>query len=184
MESELGSLITTLGVPLGIIIWIAIGIISLVNKQAPAVIKRYQDQWADSEEHAQSLEDQKLKHRLRREELLALTEAGNRTYTEEQLTHHLSEVYVEFQAVNLFIREVVQVRLREIEKKLDLALLNVGDLAVMKERLAEVRMYTRAIYNYLEADDEKIMAETSSSDELDGIDVEVGVEPSIDEVSC
>lgn len=151
----LPELVTTLGVPLAIIIWIAIGIINLVNKQGPAVVKRYQERKADETEHTQSLEEQKLKHLLRRDELLTLTEAGNRTFTEEQLTHHLSEVYGEFQATNEFIRKSVSDSLQRIEQKLDQALIDKRDFAEVKERLAEVRMYTRASYNYIEAANEE-----------------------------
>lgn len=151
----LSQFITTLGVPLGIIIWIAIGIINLINRQGPAVVKRYQERKADETEHTQSLEEQKLKHLLRRDELLALTEAGNRTFTEEQLTHHLSEVYGEFQATNEFIRKAVSDSLQRIEQKLDQALIDRRDFVEMKERLAEVRMYTRASYDYIEAINEE-----------------------------
>jgi len=151
----LPQLVTTLGVPLGIIIWVAIGIINLFNKQGPAVVKRYQERKADETEHTQSLEEQKLKHLLRRDELLTLTEAGNRTFTEEQLTHHLSEVYVEFQATNKFIRKAVSDSLLRIEQKLDQALIDKRDFIEVKERLAEVRMYTRASYDYLEAVNEE-----------------------------
>lgn len=151
----LPELITTLGIPLGIIIWVAIGIINLINKQGPAVVKRYQERKADETEHTQSLEEQKLKHLLRRDELLTLTEAGNRTFTEEQLTHHLSEVYGEFQATNEFIRKTVSNSLQRIEQKLDQVLIDKRDFAEVKERLAEVRMYTRASYNYIEAVNEE-----------------------------
>lgn len=148
-------LITTLGVPLGIIIWVTIGIFNLVNKQAPVVIQRYQARVADQTEHVQSLEEQKLQHMLRRDELQALTEAGARTFTEEQLTHHLSEVYGEFAATNEFIRKAVAVSLERIEGKLDQALIDKRDFLEMKERLAEVRMYSRASYDYLEANNEE-----------------------------
>ena len=148
-------LITTLGVPLGIIIWVAIGIFNLVNKQAPVVIQRYQARVADQTEHTQALEEQKLQHMLRRDELAALTEAGVRTFTEEQLTHHLSEVYGEFATTNEFIRKTVAASLERIESKLDQALIDKRDFLDMKERLAEVRMYTRASYNYIEANNEE-----------------------------
>lgn len=148
-------LITTLGVPLGIIIWVAIGIINLINKQAPVVIQRYQARVADQTEHVQSLEEQKLQHMLRRDELQALTEAGARTFTEEQLTHHLSEVYGEFAATNEFIRKAIAASLERIESKLDRALIDKRDFLEMKERLAEVRMYSRASYDYLEASNEE-----------------------------
>ncbi len=147
--------VTTLGVPLGIIIWVAIGIINLVNKQGPAVVKRYQERKADETGHTRSLEERKLKHLLRRDELLTLTEAGNRTFTEEQLTHHLSEVYGEFQATNEFIRKTVSNSLQRIEQKLDQALIDKRDFAEVKERLAEVRMYARASYDYIEAANEE-----------------------------
>lgn len=149
--SGLSDLITTLGVPLGLIIWIAIGIMNLVNKQAPAVLERYQARVADQTEHVQSLEEQKLRHELRRDELQALTEAGARTFTEEQLTHHLSEVYGEFAATNEFVRKAVMESLRRIEAKLDTALIDKRDFLEMKERLGEIRMYSRASYDYLEA---------------------------------
>lgn len=147
MPDDLGAIITTLGVPLGIVIWVAIGVIKLATLHGPAVVQRYQARRADQDEHLQDLEQR----RLRQEQLLELTEAGSRTYTEEQLTHHLSELYVEFQAVNAFIREIVSVRLDEIVQKLDQVLLDVRDLPFMKERLAEIRMYARACNDRLEA---------------------------------
>ena len=154
---ELSELITTLGVPLGVIIWIAIGVISLINKQAPAVIERYQERKTDREEHSQSLENQKLKHELRRDELLALTEAGNRTFTEEQLTVHLSEIYDEFNTVNAFVRDVVEGRLRNVEQA-------VSDIAAIKEKLAEVKMFVRAIYSRLEDLDETVAENDKGND--------------------
>jgi len=134
-------MITSLGVPLAIVVWLVIGVIKLVTEQTPAIIRFRQERGADQDEHRQSLEHRRLRHK----ELLELTEAGSRTYTEEQLTQHLSEVYVEFQAVNGFIREIVTTRLEEITSQLDQILLDVRDLPPMKERLAEVRMYARAL---------------------------------------
>ncbi len=163
--SELSDLITTLGVPLAVILWITSQVVALVRKQAPDVVQRYQARRADIDEHSQSIEDQKLKHQLRRDELLALTEAGNRTYTEEQLTQHLSELYEEFNTVNAFVRETVDVRLRTIEQKLDHALRETGNVASMIERLAEVRMFVRANHTYLEALDEKDITST----QMDGM---------------
>ena len=145
MLDDIGSFITTLGVPLGIVVWVAIGIINLVTRQTPVVLKRYQERRADQDEHQQELEQRRLRH----EELMELTEAGSRTYTEEQLTHHLSEIYVEFQAVNGFVREIVSVRLEEIVRKLDMVLLDVHDLPPTKERLAEVREYAQALSDKL-----------------------------------
>lgn len=137
----LSGMITSFGVPLAIVVWLVIGIIKLVTEQAPAIITFRQKRGADRDEHQQSLEHRRLRHK----ELLELTEAGSRTYTEEQLTQHLSEVYVEFQAVNGFIRETVSTRLEEITGQLDQILLDVRDLPPMKERLAEVRMYAKAL---------------------------------------
>lgn len=135
--SSFSKIVTELGAPVAIIIWLLVGIIKL----APSVIGRYQSRRATQDKHTQQLDQRKQLH----EELLELTEAGSRTYTEEQLTQHLSEVYVEFQEVNKFIRETVSVRLEEILRKLDQVLLDVRDLSSMKERLAEVRMYSRAL---------------------------------------
>ncbi len=146
--SELSDLITTLGIPLAVILWITTQVVSLVRKQGPEVVQRYQDRKLDREEHVQGLESQKLKHQLRHDELLALTEAGNRTYTEEQLTQHLSELYEEFNTVNAFVRNVVDVRLRNIEE-------NTNKAALLAERLAEIRMYVRAIHKHMEVLDEE-----------------------------
>ncbi len=143
--SGLSSMVTSLGVPLAVVVWLVIGVIKLVTAEAPAAIRFRQQRGADRDEHRQSLEHRRLRHK----ELLELTEAGSRTYTEEQLTQHLSEVYVEFQAVNGFIRETVSVRLEEITGQLDQILLDVRDLPPMKERLAEVRMYAKALDNRL-----------------------------------
>lgn len=139
--NTLGKIVTTLGVPATIIVWLLYGILKL----APVVIGRYQTRRAGQDKHDQQIEQRKVLH----EELLELTEAGSRTYTEEQLTQHLSEVYVEFQAVNAFIRDIVSTRLEEITGQLDQILLDVRDLPPMKERLAEVRMYARALDNRL-----------------------------------
>lgn len=144
--SGFSSMVTSLGVPLAVLVWLVIGVIKLVTTEAPAVIRFRQKRGADRDEHRQSLEHRRLRHK----ELLELTEAGSRTYTEEQLTQHLSEVYVEFQAVNGFIRETVSVRLEEISRQLDRVLLDVRDLQPMRERLAEVRMYAKALNDRLD----------------------------------
>lgn len=144
--SGLSGMVTSLGVPLAVVVWLAIGVIKLVTAEAPAVIRFRQQRGADRDEHRQSLEHRRLRHK----ELLELTEAGSRTYTEEQLTQHLSEVYVEFQAVNGFIRETVSVRLEEISRQLDRVLLDVRDLLPMRERLIEVRMYAKALNDRLD----------------------------------
>lgn len=172
--NELSDLITTLGVPLAVILWITTQVVALVRKQGPQVVQRYQERKADIEEHAQSLEDQKLKHELRRDELLALTEAGNRTYTEEQLTLHLSELYEEFNTVNAFVRDVIAVRLRNIEEK-------TSQADLMAERLAEIRMYVRAVHKHTEALDEKGIIGTKVNDSPLG---DTGPETSIRAGDC
>jgi hypothetical protein len=153
-------LIMTFGVPIGVIIWIAIGVIKLVTEHGPAVVSRYQDRKTDQAEHTQDIERQRLRH----QELMELTEAGSRTYTEEQLTQHLSEIYTEFGTVNAFIRETVSATLQRIETKVDQILLDVRDIAPMKERLAEIRMYARSLHKQLEVLDEKTM-EMSPTDQ-------------------
>lgn len=155
--NEISDLITTVGVPLAVIIWIITQLVGFFNKEAPVVVQRYQDRKLDRDEHVQDLESQKLKHQLRRDELLALTEAGNRTYTEEQLTQHLSELYEEFNTVNAFVRNVVDVRLRSIEE-------NTSKADLMAERLAEIRMYVRAIHKYIEALDDKSLEKSIDDD--------------------
>lgn len=155
--NEISDLITTVGVPLAVIIWIITQLVGFFNKEAPVVVQRYQDRKLDRDEHVQDLESQKLKHQLRRDELLALTEAGNRTYTEEQLTQHLSELYEEFNTVNAFVRNVVDVRLRSIEG-------NTSKADLMAERLAEIRMYVRAIHKYIEALDDKSLEKSIDDD--------------------
>ncbi len=155
--NEISDLITTVGVPLAVIIWIITQLVGFFNKEVPVVVQRYQDRKLDRDEHVQDLESQKLKHQLRRDELLALTEAGNRTYTEEQLTQHLSELYEEFNTVNAFVRNVVDVRLRSIEG-------NTSKADLMAERLAEIRMYVRAIHKYIEALDDKSLEKSIDDD--------------------
>lgn len=140
---DLGQLVTDVGIPLTIIIWAILGAFRLIFREAPAVLNRYQARKIDQAEHTQEIESRRLRHT----ELMELTEAGSRTYTEEQLTQHLSEVYSEFGAANAFIRETVFVSLQRIEDKLDQVLLDVRNIAPMTERLAEIRMHVRAISN-------------------------------------
>jgi len=142
MSESLLDLITAVGIPAAVIIWIVIGLSRLLNEQLPAWMHQYQDRKADKQEHSQTIEQQRLRH----EELLALTEAGSRTYTEDQLTHHLSEVYVEFQVVNAFVREGVSVKLVRLESKIDDMISVTRDVAEMRERLAEIRMYIKSVH--------------------------------------
>jgi hypothetical protein len=186
MPDDLGGLITTLGIPLGVVIWVAIGVIKLATEHGPTVVKRYQDRRADQDEHQQDIEQRRLRH----EELMELTEAGSRTYTEEQLTHHLSELYVEFQAVNAFVREIVSGRLVEIVRKLDQVLLDVHHIPLMIERLSEVRMYAKALNERLVwVTDvlEKLHDETSFQEAVDpaggSSSASTGVDDSVDEVA-
>lgn len=138
----LASYITELGIPIGIVIWLAIGIIKLITEHGPTVISRYQERKVDETEHIQEIERQRLRH----QELMELTEAGSRTYTEDQLTHHLSEVYVEFQAVNAFIREVVFDTLQRIETKVDQILSNTRDGLPIEEQLKALRQMCKDFY--------------------------------------
>lgn len=131
----LASYITELGIPIGIVIWLAIGIIKLITEHGPTVISRYQERKYDETEHTQDIENRGLRH----EKLMELIEASSRTYTEDQLTHHLSEVYVEFQTVNAFIREVVFDTLQRIETKVNQILSNTRDGLPIEEQLKALR---------------------------------------------
>lgn len=181
---DFGKLVTTLGVPLTILVWFAIGVIKLVFREAPAVLNRYQARKTDQVEHTQEIESRRLRH----SELMELTEAGSRTYTEEQLTQHLSEVYSEFGSANTFIRETVFVSLQRIEGKLDQVLIDIRNIAPMTERIAEIRMYVRAISTSVtkgqNTHNENLEAVEEILDKLDlnGPDVERQTETSSDEV--
>lgn len=141
MPVDISSFIGTFGVPLGLVSLAAVGLIKLIVEQVPAVISRYQSRRADQDEHQQELEQRRLRHK----ELMELSEAGSRTYTEEQLTQHLSEVYTEFGLVNGFIRDTVFGALQRIEAKIDQALVDTRCVTQLAERLSEIRMYVRSI---------------------------------------
>ncbi len=139
-------LITTLGVPLGIIIWVVIGIFKLVTEHGPAALRRYQNRKSDQSEHTQDLERRQLRHK----EVLDLAEAGSRSYSEEQLTQHLSEVYLEFGAVNSFVRDGIAVNLVRIEKQLDQIIRNTDSVPGLVERLIGLRSLVKGFHDRLE----------------------------------
>lgn len=139
-------LITTLGVPLGIIIWLVIGIIKLVTEHGPTALRRYQNRKSDQSEHTQDLERRQLRHK----EVLDLAEAGSRSYSEEQLTQHLSEVYHEFGTVNSFVRESIATNLVQIERQLDQVIRNTDSIPGLVERLIGLRSLVKGFHDRLE----------------------------------
>lgn len=144
--NEVFSLIGTYGVPVGIAVLVILQFVRLVAEQGPTILTRYQNRQADIVDHQQDIEQQKLRHK----ELLDLSNIGSRTFTEEQLTQHLSELYSEFGSVNAFIRDTMSIQLVDIERKIDQLLLDVRPVPVLVERLAEIRMFVRSIHEQVE----------------------------------
>lgn len=141
-----GDLITEYGVPLTVLIWIVVGMMKLITNHGPTVLNRYQNRKSDQSEHVQDLERRKLQH----EKMLELSEASSRSYSEEQLTQHLSEVYNEFGAVNSFVREAIATNLVQIERQLDQVIRNTDSIPGLVERLIGLRSLVKGFHERLE----------------------------------
>lgn len=114
---ELFAVISEYGIPIGVIIWVLIGIQSMIRTSLPEVLSmrkiwasRSLEIQADQQEHSQTRE---LKE-ADTDRLMALIAAGSNTFKEEQLTQTLSEIFAEFQQVNEFVRRQVSKRLDDL----------------------------------------------------------------------
>lgn len=146
IDDYLIGLIGKIGLPMAILIWLANGIIKLTTENAPAVIDQWQARSADREEHQQGIEEAQIK----RDTLLALADAGSRTYTEEQLTQHLAEVYEEFGETNEFVRETVSKALVDIDSKIDQILLDMKSFEAVRGCFLEIQIQVKALHRRID----------------------------------
>lgn len=143
---SLAEFINTYGFGAAIVLFVFYLISRFLIEQGPLILKRYQNRKADDQEHSQTIIEEELRHR----KLLDLVDAGNRTYTEEQLTQHLSELYGEFQEVNKFIRDTVSVKLDRVENQLSEIICNTDSIPSVAEKLIGLQKTITALHNRLD----------------------------------
>ena len=151
--NELGQVITAWGVPAGLVIWIVYGVIQIAVKSVPKIIETRQALTRDQQEHNQKFEID----RQETERLLALANAGSRTFTEEQLTQFLSETFTEFQAVNEFLRNVFSQRVDIIDQRMELSARHTSEIPEILKRIRGLESKLQSLKSYLE-EREKITA--------------------------
>ncbi len=143
---ELGGAITSWGVPLGLIIWVIYWAVQIATKSVPQIVEARSKRKADQQEHIQKTEtDQKQTERL-----LALANAGSRTFMEDQQTLFLSETFTEAQTANEFLRRVVSDRLDIIDQRTELAGRHAAELPEISRHLDEIKSKLQSLKTLME----------------------------------